>query len=176
MRRAKKLQESKAIELRPALNQARLRLDRDSRTPFYRQLYERFSEGIQTGILEPGQRLPSARSLAQQLATSRGTVDIAYSMLADEGYSSITAPDVQQAIDALERDNPGLVLLDWSLDDGSGEAVLSAARASFETHTPVVLMTGSSSLSARSMAADAILKKPFDVGELLLVVARYYRR
>jgi len=53
--------------------------------------------------------------------------------------------------------------------------VLSAARASFDTHTPVVLMTGSSSLSARSMTADAILRKPFDVGELLLIVARYYR-
>ena len=49
-------------------------------------------------------------------------------LLADEGYTSSTAPDVQQAIAALERDDPGLVLLDWSLDDGSGEAVLSAAR------------------------------------------------
>ncbi len=96
-------------------------------------------------------------------------------LLADEGYTSITAPDVQQAIDALSRENPGLVLLDWSLDDGSGEAVLSAARASFDAHMPVVLMTGSSSLSARSKTADAILRKPFDVGELLLVVARYYR-
>ncbi len=97
-------------------------------------------------------------------------------LLADEGYTSVTAPDVEHAIDALQRDHPGLVLLDWSLDDGSGEAVLSAAR-SLDTagHTPVVLMTGSSSLSARSRAADAILKKPFDVGELLRVVARYYR-
>ena len=36
-------------------------------------------------------------------------------------------------------------------------------------------MTGSSTLNARSKAADAILRKPFDVGELLRVVARYYR-
>jgi len=42
-------------------------------------------------------------------------------------------------------------------------------------HTPVVLMTGSASLSARSRTADAILKKPFDVSDLLRVVARYYR-
>ena len=96
-------------------------------------------------------------------------------LLADEGYASITAPDVQHAIDALVRDDPGLVLLDWSLDDGSGEAVLSAARGRDTPHTPVVLMTGSSTLSARSKSADAILKKPFDVGELLRVVARYYR-
>ena len=96
-------------------------------------------------------------------------------LLADEGYASITAPDVQRAIAALARDDPGLVLLDWSLDDGSGEAVLSEARRSVGTGPPVVLMTGSSTLNARSKAADAILKKPFDVGELLRVVARYYR-
>jgi DNA-binding response OmpR family regulator len=95
-------------------------------------------------------------------------------LLADEGYVSITAPDVQQAIAALERADPGLVLLDWSLDDGSGEAVLSAARGG-AADPPVVLMTGSSSLNAQSRAADAILKKPFDVGDLLRVVARYYR-
>jgi DNA-binding response OmpR family regulator len=96
-------------------------------------------------------------------------------LLADEGYASITAPDVLRAIDALERDNPGLVLLDWSLDDGSGEAVLSAARQRAEPHTPVVLMTGSANLNTRSKTADAILKKPFDIGELLRVVARFYR-
>jgi DNA-binding response OmpR family regulator len=95
-------------------------------------------------------------------------------LLADEGYASVNAPDVHRALEALERDDPGLVLLDWSLDDGSGEAVLSAAhnRAS---NTPVVLMTGSSTVSARSTPADAILKKPFDVVELLRVVARFYR-
>ncbi len=96
-------------------------------------------------------------------------------LLADEGYASVTAPDVLHAIGALERDDPGLVLLDWSLDDGSGEAVLAAARGREAAHTPVVLMTGSSSLSGRARAADAILKKPFDVVELLRVVARYYR-
>jgi two-component system OmpR family response regulator len=95
-------------------------------------------------------------------------------LLADEGYPSITAPDARQAIDALERVAPGLVLLDWSLDDGSGEAVLSAARRG-AAHTPVVLMTGSSSLCARSRTADAVLRKPFDVGELLKIVSRYYR-
>jgi DNA-binding response OmpR family regulator len=71
--------------------------------------------------------------------------------------------------------HPGLVLLDWSLDDGTGEAVLSAAQADARSRTPVVLMTGSSSVNARSTPADAILKKPFDVAELLRVVARFYR-
>src|SRR5580693_2726703 len=111
----------------------------------------------------PGSSQPARPILVVE--DDEDTVAALRMLLADEGYASITAPDVQQAIDALKRNNPGLVLLDWSLDDGSGEAVLAAARRSLEEHTPVVLMTGSSSLSARSRAADAILKKPFDVGE-----------
>jgi DNA-binding response OmpR family regulator len=96
-------------------------------------------------------------------------------LLADEGYASVTAPDVQRALDALARHDPGLVLLDWSLDDGSGEAVLSAARLGAEGPTPVVLMTGSASLGRQSRVADAVLRKPFDVVELLRVVVRFYR-
>ena len=96
--------------------------------------------------------------------------------LTDEGYASVTASDVERALDALEHDDPGLVLLDWTLDDGSGEEVLEAARCRSTNPTPVILMTGASNLNAQtSRSASAILKKPFDIGELLLVVARHYR-
>lgn len=87
MRRAKierndraKIKSEKAPEL------ARLELDRHSQTPFYRQIYERIADAITRGVLREGERLPSARSLASQLATSRGTVDLAFSLLAGEGY------------------------------------------------------------------------------------------
>jgi GntR family transcriptional regulator / MocR family aminotransferase len=61
-------------------------LDRQGRAPLYRQIYERFRNAIASGILQPGERLPSARSLASQLATARGTVDAAYDLLVSEGY------------------------------------------------------------------------------------------
>jgi GntR family transcriptional regulator / MocR family aminotransferase len=64
----------------------RLELDRHSKAPFYRQIYERLCDAIARGVLRPGERLPSARSLASQLATSRGTIDLAYGMLSAEGY------------------------------------------------------------------------------------------
>lgn len=105
----------------------------------------------------------------------RDTVAALRMLLADEGYPSITAPDARHAIEALEHLRPGLILLDWSLDDGSGADVLLAARSRGPHHTPVVLMTGASALCARSRAADAVLRKPFDVGDLLAVVTRYYR-
>jgi GntR family transcriptional regulator/MocR family aminotransferase len=64
----------------------RLELDRQNKTPFYRQIYTRLADAIARGVLRPGEQLPSARSLASHLATSRGTIDLAYSILAGEGY------------------------------------------------------------------------------------------
>ena len=52
-------------------------LDRHSPLPVYRQLYGRALAAIASGQLPPGGRLPSARSLAAQLGTARGTVDAA---------------------------------------------------------------------------------------------------
>lgn len=63
-----------------------LTLDRQSDVPFHRQIYERVRDAIARGTLKPGDRLPSARSLANQLGTARGTVDSAYAVLAGEGY------------------------------------------------------------------------------------------
>lgn len=54
--------------------------------PLYRQLYERITRAIKDGTLRPGERLPSTRSLASQLVTSRGTIDLAYDLLSSEGY------------------------------------------------------------------------------------------
>ncbi len=63
-----------------------LALDQASPLPVYRQLYARIAEAVLAGRLAPGTRLPSARSLAAQLAVARGTVEAAYQLLAGEGY------------------------------------------------------------------------------------------
>jgi GntR family transcriptional regulator/MocR family aminotransferase len=54
--------------------------------PLFRQIYERTRSAIAAGGLRPGERLPSARSLAAQLGSARGTVEAAYAMLAGEGW------------------------------------------------------------------------------------------
>ncbi|MFC4276683.1 MocR-like pyridoxine biosynthesis transcription factor PdxR [Achromobacter aloeverae] len=54
--------------------------------PVYLQLYRRYREAISTGKLKPGDRVPSVRSLASELSLARGTVEMAYEMLASEGY------------------------------------------------------------------------------------------
>lgn len=51
-----------------------------------KRVYDLVRNGIQRGDLPPGARLPSSRTLALQLAISRGTVQAAYEQLAGEGY------------------------------------------------------------------------------------------
>mgnify|MGYP003588513461 CR=1 FL=1 len=50
--------------------------------PLYRQIYERLRAAITAGALQPGDRIPSARALTQELGLARGTIDAAYSLLA----------------------------------------------------------------------------------------------
>src|SRR5215469_9717502 len=54
--------------------------------PLYRQICEHMRAAIRDGQLRPGDRVPSARALAAQFGTARGTVDAAYAVLAGEGY------------------------------------------------------------------------------------------
>src|SRR3954454_11613244 len=63
-----------------------INLDRVGSVPVYRQLYASVREAVLAGRLPPGARLPSARSLAAQLAVARGTVEAAYHLLAGEGF------------------------------------------------------------------------------------------
>lgn len=66
--------------------------DRQSDTPIYRQLYQRYKDAIVSGRLRPGDRVPAVRSLASELNLSRGTVDLAYQLLIGEGYLQARGP------------------------------------------------------------------------------------
>jgi GntR family transcriptional regulator/MocR family aminotransferase len=77
-------------------------LDPTAAEPFYRQIYERFRGAIASGVLKPGDRIPSARALTQELGLARGTIEAAYSLLAAEGYiqargqaGTVVTPDLK---------------------------------------------------------------------------------
>jgi GntR family transcriptional regulator/MocR family aminotransferase len=61
-------------------------LDRRLALPLHRQIYEGYREAILEGRLRPRQRLPSTRTLAQDLAVSRVSVVTAFAQLVAEGY------------------------------------------------------------------------------------------
>src|ERR1700735_873382 len=90
-------------------------LDRRRAVPLHRQIYESYREAILEGRLRPGQRLPSTRALAQDLAVSRISVVTAFAQLVAEGYVesrvgagtvvSAELPDARPARPGL-RDSP----------------------------------------------------------------------
>jgi GntR family transcriptional regulator / MocR family aminotransferase len=61
-------------------------LDPTATEPYYRQIYDRLRGAIVSGVLKPGDRVPSARALTRELGLARGTIETAYSLLAAEGY------------------------------------------------------------------------------------------
>jgi GntR family transcriptional regulator / MocR family aminotransferase len=61
-------------------------MDAGSDTPMYQQLSDWFRRAISSGQLRPGQRVPSTRSLADELGISRIPVLGAYEQLQSEGF------------------------------------------------------------------------------------------
>ncbi len=64
----------------------RLQFDESLETPIYRQLSDQIRDAALNGTLEPGERLPATRTLADQLGLNRQTVSSAYELLEQEGF------------------------------------------------------------------------------------------
>lgn len=58
---------------------------RDAR-PIYAQIIDSFREQIATGVLQPGDKLPSVRELAATLAINPNTIQRSYRRLEMEGW------------------------------------------------------------------------------------------
>ncbi len=96
--------------------------------------------------------------------------------LADAGYRVVTAEDGASALAALDRRDalPDLVLLDMRMPFMDGPTFFECLRSRPETmHTPVVVVSGTLRRSVRGEVQGLrIVHKPFDVGQLLDVVAQ----
>jgi len=57
----------------------------NNRDPVYVQVVRQFKEDIATGVLEPGQEIPSRRELANQLKINPNTAQRTYKEMEDEG-------------------------------------------------------------------------------------------
>jgi len=62
-----------------------LRVDAKSSTPIYSQIKEQLRLAVATGVLQPGDQLPTVRELATQLRVNPNTVARAYRELQAEG-------------------------------------------------------------------------------------------
>jgi DNA-binding transcriptional regulator YhcF (GntR family) len=57
--------------------------------PIYSQLMNQIIEGIASGALQPGEPLPSVRSLASDIGVNLHTVNKAYTLLKQDGFIQI---------------------------------------------------------------------------------------
>ncbi len=62
-----------------------IQLDPYSGTPLYRQLYQALRQGVESGSLVSGTKLPATREFAAQLGVNRTTVSSAYELLEADG-------------------------------------------------------------------------------------------
>ncbi|GFN23420.1 MAG: GntR family transcriptional regulator [Thermoanaerobacteraceae bacterium] len=61
-------------------------LDFRDRRPLHEQIKDQVKKLIITGVLQPDERIPSVRELAQMLAVNPNTIQRAYKELEAEGY------------------------------------------------------------------------------------------
>ena len=61
-------------------------LDYRDAKPIYTQIVDNFRAQIASGILQPGDKLPSVRELAQNLSINPNTIQRAYRELEADGY------------------------------------------------------------------------------------------
>ena len=81
-------------------------LDRDSTMPLFRQLDLQLREGVLSGRLAPGARLPASRQLARDLGISRLTVQNTYEQLVAEGFLTSVAGSGTFVADIAVEDLP----------------------------------------------------------------------
>ena len=106
--------------------------------------------------------------------------------LAADGYGVAGAGGVGEGLRAIEVRQPGLVVLDLVLEDGSGLALLDRLRASdglasrLDPDLPVIVLSGRAGDADRvrsfARGADDHLNKPFLYAELLARVRALLRR
>jgi two-component system phosphate regulon response regulator PhoB len=98
-----------------------------------------------------------------------------------EGFEVGVAKDGLSALEAVRRDPPDLVVLDWMLPELSGIEVLKEMRARPETRmVPVILLTARREEIDRvlglELGADDYVTKPFSSRELVLRIRGLLKR
>jgi len=98
--------------------------------------------------------------------------------LAGHGHAVAEAGSVAEAIDAIARVHPSVILLDLGLPDGDGLAVLRRIPA--ENRPPVIVLSArgqeGDKVTALDAGAEDYLTKPFGASELLARIRVVLRR
>jgi DNA-binding response OmpR family regulator len=102
-------------------------------------------------------------------------------LLKREGYTVVIARDGQEAIDAITREQPDLVLLDVMMPKKTGFEVCQEVRANDALQATKILMLTAKGrdtdvTKGLGLGADAYMTKPFSTRELVQKVAQMLGR
>jgi len=102
-------------------------------------------------------------------------VEVMELVLQDAGYPTRTALNGQQALDAVAQAMPALIVLDMLMPVMNGWEFAREFHARYGREVPIVVATAAENVHSRGDAIDAagVLPKPFEVSDLLRLVARY---
>ena len=120
------------------------------------------------------ERLPGAGRVLvlEDESVIRDTIEMLISI---EGCDARGVPDGPAALALLRDWTPDLILVDYTLPGMTGQQFIHAYHQSPEPHAPIILLTARdiTGAEATAMGAMGVLSKPFDVTDLLDVVAGF---
>jgi CheY-like chemotaxis protein len=95
-------------------------------------------------------------------------------VLTNNGYSVRTADNGSQALEAVARRMPDLILLDMRMPVMNGWEFARELRARHERIPPLMVVTAAEDAAARAseIGARGFIAKPFNVGQILESVRR----
>lgn len=111
-----------------------LKLDETGPKPKHQQILEHLRDKIEERVLQPGERLPSTRRLADTLGIHRSTVATAYQELWALGYIDLRPGSYPRVRDRMQlataADRPPKGLIDWqSSVSPASEALWQSSRS-----------------------------------------------
>lgn len=97
-------------------------------------------------------------------------------VLTEEGYDVECASDGREALDAIVRTSPRLMLLDLHMPLMDGRGLIASLRAR-GIAVPIVLVSAGMDIAthAADVGVVGFIAKPFEVASLLTTVKRHYR-
>lgn len=98
-------------------------------------------------------------------------VDILSQLLTREGYTVASASDGREGLTLIQKIQPELVLIDWSLPGLNGIDVIKHLRA-LGNRSHIIMITANTSVRHMALhyGSDAFLTKPFHLKELMGLV------
>jgi two-component system NtrC family response regulator len=93
-------------------------------------------------------------------------------VLRESGHDATGVPGQREALTAMSRHPPAVVLVDYNIPGEDARDTIAAVKAAARPPPRIVLCTGAE-VDPASIGADALLRKPFTLDALLDTIERH---